>query len=71
MTSLEIYTNNFVMGPKGGRVDGTFFGEDINGFSREQLLAVVDFLGEQLNWERKMWDRQGEFREFTKPGFLR
>ncbi len=47
--SLDIYVNNFMMGPKGGRVDDKFFGEDINEFSREQLLAVVDFLCDALD----------------------
>lgn len=46
--SLEVYMKAFQEGPKGGRVEMKFFGENVDDFSREELLATVHFLAEEV-----------------------
>lgn len=49
------------MAEYGGKVDGKLFGEDINIFSKEELLATVNYLIKELERAREDSNRAHRF----------
>lgn len=66
--ALDSYTRDFIEG--GGRLDAKFFGEDVNEFTREELLGMIKFLGEELNRRNNEADRVMRFHRGLRSGNL-